>query len=64
MNTDLSKTVIARADKDNLAGNHCLRDAAEAFDKEVLSADNPRKILGSWAKLRRLWSEYSGEPLL
>lgn len=62
--TDLGKKIIARADRDGLAPDHPLRVAAEAFNDAVVEGAEPRKLLGAWARARRLWCEYSGEPLI
>jgi hypothetical protein len=42
-----------------------LREKADAFDAAT-SADpfDARRMLGCWARARRLWSECSGEPLI
>jgi len=63
MKTDLAKRVTARADQDNLPSDHELRKAAVEFNAAVKTL-NPKQTLSTWARLRRLWSEYSGELLV
>lgn len=64
MMSELGEKIIARADKDGLPAEHPLRVAAGAFNEAVASGAEPRKLLGAWARARRLWCEYSGEPLI
>jgi hypothetical protein len=69
-NTELSERVIARCDSDGLASDHPLRVLAAEFNESVATAisdpvlDNSKKMLGAWARLRKEWSAYSGEPLM
>lgn len=62
--TDLGEKIIARADRDGLPVDHPLRVVAENFNEAVASGAEPRKLIGAWARARRLWCEYSGEPLI
>lgn len=70
MQTTLAKTMIARADADNLPPDHEVRLAARLFedatqgyfsDPQTVSA---KKYLGQWARTKKLWSEYTGKPLI
>jgi hypothetical protein len=70
MKTALSEIVLARADRDCLPADHSLRKFAAEFDtasetciKEPV-LENTKKMLGAWARLRKQWAEYSGEPVL
>mgnify|MGYP001598744132 CR=1 FL=1 len=52
-----------------LAVTHPRRDeleaAADNLDAAASASDTPiPKLLGAWAKARRLWCEISGEPLV
>jgi len=63
--TALSKRVRERADKDELPIDHELRVRADQFDAATYSElKGPKQLVGYWARLRRAWCEYSGEPLL
>jgi len=63
--TNLSERILTRADKDGLAVDHPLRKQALLFSEVVGSKESSaKKILGTWARTRRMWSEYSGEPLI
>ncbi len=61
--TALSKKVRERAGLDKLPLTHLLYIQADAFDK-VDEEYNVAKYLGIWAKTRRIWCEYTGEPLI
>lgn len=70
MKTDLSKRIEEKADQDNLPADHPLRLAARDFvevsagyfaDPQTCSI---KKFMGTWARTRRLWCEYSGESLI
>lgn len=68
--TDLSQKMRARADADGLPDDHQLRTQADAFDEATARFySNPQtisapKFMGTWARTRRTWCDYSGEPLL
>ncbi|WP_158138667.1 hypothetical protein [Vibrio metschnikovii] len=67
MDTELARKMIARADADNLPDVHKLRSLAWDFEKSALSIGQPgglKRMLGCWARAKRCWSEYTGEPLL
>lgn len=68
--TDLSKIILARCEQDQLPLDHSLRklaisfnDAVDAVVKEPV-LENSKKMIGAWAKLRKEWGAYSGEPIL
>lgn len=68
--TNLAEKMLARADANDLPLDHPMRLTAAAF--EIRSADyfaDPQRctmqqFLGCWARARRVWCEYSGEPLV
>lgn len=68
--TDLSTIVLRRCEQDCLPPDHTLRKLATDFDLAVgevvkeATPDSSRKMLGAWARLRKEWSAYSGEPLI
>ncbi|WP_072669744.1 hypothetical protein [Vibrio injensis] len=67
MDTELARKMIDLADADNLPDDHKLRSLALDFEKSVLSIGQPggvKRMLGSWARAKRCWSEYTGETLL
>lgn len=41
-----------------------LRSAADALQDAVVNAAPIPKLIGVWARARRVWSECSGEPLV
>jgi hypothetical protein len=67
---DLGEKMIARADLDGLPAEHELRAKGAAFSTAAAGfyADpqtvDVKQFMGCWARARRCWSEYSGEPLL
>lgn len=68
--TTLAQQMLARADADGLPADHELRVkavsfelAAQGFYAEQQTMD-VRTFMGHWARARRCWSDYSGEPLL
>jgi hypothetical protein len=70
---DLDKRMIQRADKDGLALDHALRVRARELNEALTNLLNgepdpdmakAKRALGCWARARRAWSEYTGEPLL
>jgi hypothetical protein len=70
MTTDLSTIVLNRCEQDQLPVDHPLRTLAGQFNEATERAikdpvlDNSKKLLGAWARLRKEWSAYSGEPCL
>jgi hypothetical protein len=70
MNTELSEVVLRRCDQDQLPADHVLRILAHNFDVASCAVikeptlDTSKKMLGAWARLRKEWSAYSGEPIL
>lgn len=66
----LNEQMTARADRDGLPAGHDLRLKAEAFKVAAAGywSDPPtvsiKEFMGCWARARRAWSEYSGEPLI
>lgn len=67
MDTELGNKMRALADTGH-ARRRELRMFAEAFDKAVeehggLDGD-PRKLLGAWARARRVYCQCTGEPLI
>lgn len=69
-NTDLAEKMLARADADGLPPDHQLRLRAVAFDDAVRGfygepqTYDVRRFLGCWARARRAWCDYTGEPLI
>lgn len=67
MDTELAKKMIARADADNLHPDHEMRVLAAKFEfaaKNLDREDGTKKMLGCWARAKRCWSNYTGEPLI
>jgi hypothetical protein len=68
--SELAKKVQIRADADGLPADHELRTLAAQFDEGVKGyfanpqTITPKAFLGRWARLRKRWCEYSGEPLI
>ena len=59
---NLPDRMRARADADSLPADHPLRVRADELD--AADAENPRQLLGRWARARWAWSDYTGEELL
>ena len=69
MRTDLAKLIRVRADQDNLPEDHELRKQADAFDEAVTGyfeggTVTVKAFLRIWVYTRKMWCEYSGEPLI
>lgn len=64
MDLSLVDKMMARADADGLPPDHEIRLSAQKLD-EALTADfNVARVVGSWARARKIWCEYTGEPLV
>jgi hypothetical protein len=67
---DLPSRMRARADADALAADHELRVRADALDAAVNGFyGTPQttpvsEFVRSWARARKAWCAYTGEPLL
>jgi len=68
--TDLAIAMLAKADADGLPDDHDMRTRAAAFDEaakgfygEPQTCDMKR-FMGCWARARRTWCDYTGEPLV
>ncbi len=68
--TELSEKMIARADLDSLPGDHEMRTLALEFDNTCQGyfatpqTVSVSQFLGSWARARRVWCNYTGEDLI
>jgi hypothetical protein len=68
--TDLAQKMRARAGVDALPADHKLRVLADSFDAAAKGFyANPQTVkapafFAEWARARRAWCAYSGEPLL
>lgn len=67
---DLSQRMRQRADADGLPAGHALRTQADALDQARAGylapqpTHNVKQFVGAWARARRAWCDYSGEPLI
>lgn len=68
--TPLWERMVAKADADSLAGDHPLRTlaaplqtAAEGFYGQPQTV-NVARFMGCWARARKVWCDYTGEPLI
>lgn len=63
---DLHYRMVERANRDNLPESHPLRVRAAELLEIFQGPGLPPtpKIVGAWARARRAWCEYAGEPLL
>lgn len=70
MKADLAEKMLARADADRLPPDHRLRVRAVEFDRAAKGyfADPQtvpvKPFFGAWARARRAWCDYTGEPLI
>ena len=70
MDTELAGRMVIRADKDGLPEDHDIRTKAQAFEDAAVgfyAADQThtvKQLMGSWARAKRVWSEYTGEPMI
>lgn len=66
---ELTKKMIALADKDNLLENHELRTIAKAFDEACHNyfekkTINSIQFIGAWTRARKCYCDYTGESLI
>ena len=61
--TDLSRKMRSIADRDGLPTDHDMYTTAQQFDDAVLSGI-ARKILGAWARARKVYCDYTGDNLI
>lgn len=62
---DLPTVMVRRADKDQLAQDHPVRVAAAKLAAVIADPNTTvPKLVGTWARTRTVWCEYSGEPLV
>lgn len=68
--TDLATKMRSRADADSLLSDHELRQLADAFDAAshgyfaTPQTVHVRPYMAVWARTRKAWCAYSGEPLV
>lgn len=68
--TALADAMRKRADSDALPAEHELRLYADAFDSAAEGfyaqpqTTPVAKFMGAWARARKSWCAYTGEPLL
>lgn len=53
--------MLARAAEDRLPEDHPVVVAAKAFAVAAEKQDDAKKLLGSWARARKAWQQYTGE---
>ena len=63
MATDLGDKMRALADTGHPRAAE-LRTKAKEFDREAEAYDNPKRLLGTWARARKLWCDCTGESLI
>ena len=67
---DLPERMVVLADADGLEADHAMRTAAEELRKacdayfQKKPAVSVFKFAGCWARARRVWCDYTGEPLI
>ena len=60
-NEQLYDKMLRIADRDNLPEDHLMRvRAIELREVEIYA----KKLLGAWARARRVYCAYTGEPLI
>jgi hypothetical protein len=70
MSTELGDRMRRRAEADGLPADHELRRRAEAFDNATAGyygepqTITTQQFLGAWARARKAWCAYTGEPLI
>ena len=63
--SSLAEKMIRRADQAGLPEDHDLRVRAKEMDAAIVNpAFDAKKMLGCWARARKVWSIYTGEPLV
>lgn len=67
---DLGERMIQRADADGLPADHELRVKSAAFSEAAAGFyGDPQTVdvktfIGHWARARRAWCDYTGDPLI
>jgi hypothetical protein len=70
MSEGLVERMRAKADAEGLPKNHVLRTNAAALEEALKGyVSDPQttsvpRMVGTWAKARRIWCEYTGEDLI
>lgn len=68
LSTPLARQMIARANSDDLPADHAMRRNALEFEEVTLKYaegnTTPQKMVSAWARARRCWCNYTGEPLI
>ena len=63
----LAKRMAVRADRDGLPIGHLMRIRAAELEAK-LDCEAPgwtaQNMIGAWARARRVWCDYTGEPML
>ena len=60
----LFERMVERADRDKLPADHELRTLAADLKRVVEKCEGPAVLVPIWAKARRRWCSYTGEPLI
>lgn len=69
-NTDLANKMLKLAEIDKLPDSHPIRVRAIELDEATTGfCSDPqtcdvRRFMGCWARARRAWSDYTGEPII
>ncbi len=68
--TTLSDAMIAKADECGLPDQHNLRVLARQFNEATAGCysdpptHTPKQLIGAWARARKAWCDFTGEPLI
>lgn len=68
--TDLAQQMRAIVERDNLPADHELRLLADDFDEAAAGywgepqTKTVKQFMGAWARARRAYCNYTGEPLV
>lgn len=68
--TTLSDAMVAKADECGLPPHHDLRVLARQFNEAANGfysdhqTHTQKQFLGAWARARRAWCDFTGEPLI
>lgn len=56
--------MLRRARIDELPDDHPIVVTAKAFAEACATQDDAKKLLGTWARARKAWQQYTGESVI
>lgn len=60
----LYERMLRQARIDELPDNHPVVVTAQAFAEACATQDDAKKLIGTWARARKAWQQYTGEDFI